>query len=255
MQLYKRASLLLSMGIMFIGILTFSTAGHTTDANTKMPEEIQTAIVQPETTPSPTATPVPTATPTPTPIPNDLKLETGSEISELVTNYLNAKLTCSYDELAPFVTDPDDINYEDLQRHTEAITGYSNIKVYTKRGTGSIAYKVYAIYDLSIASIDTLAPGLEDMLIQYDENGTPKVFYGDLTDEEDAYLTALNEDEDVQTLIYEVSDRLLAAIEADENLLELWQRIYSEAPETEETEGIIEGEPTPVAVPESESEN
>ena len=244
MKLYKRISLLLSMGIMGIGLITFrfspvaeakvfiqssDTYGDTENTYDGTAE----AGTAQDLTSAPTSVPTPTTAPTPTPEPNLLTKVTSGEIYDLIVAYLNAKLTCNAEAFADIVTDINFIDEADLLHRTEMICGYSDIVCYTKRGAGIIDYIVYYTYTMDITTIDSQAVSIEEMYITTDADGRYRIFLGYLDKETKDALLALDEDEDVVTLVSEVYDTMSAEIEADEDLLAFWIRLYENAEDEE----------------------
>lgn len=240
MKLYKRISLLLSMGIMGIGLITFSFVPfEKSSIDPAVPVQNENPTPTPVVIATATPTPSPTPVPTPTPEPNLLTKVTSGEIYDLIVAYLNAKLTCDASAFTDLVTDTNFIDEAELMHRTEMILSYNDIVCYLKRGIGAIDYIVYYTYTMDIATIDTKAVSIEQMYITTDDTGNYRIFLGYLDKETKDALLALDEDEDVVSLVSSTYDKMTEEIESDEDLLAFWMRLY-EGAEEEESESDSE---------------
>lgn len=98
------------------------------------------------------------------------------------------------------------------------IEGYNDITVYTKPGLTEDSYVVYASYKLKFTDINTEAPGLSQLYVIKNEDGS-YIIHNDNSDEKiNNYLQKVTQDKDVQELVSKVEDDLNAAIESDEDL-------------------------------------
>ena len=98
------------------------------------------------------------------------------------------------------------------------IESYNDITVYTKPGLTEDSYVVYASYQLKFTDINTEAPGLSQLYVIKNEDGS-YIIHNDNTDEKiNEYLQEVTQDKDVQELVSKVEDDLNAAIESDEDL-------------------------------------
>lgn len=248
MKFYKRLSLLLSLGIMGIGLTTFSI--DAADAQRGLPDFMQwkaerveaddniididdpvTAVgtcedagsddgyvvaeleAEPETEPE---------------VPNYLTLiSEDSDVYRLIRRYLDAKLIGTREAFEGVVTDTSIIDPDDLQRRTGAIVDYKNLVCYTKRGTGCIDYVVIYTYQMDIVTIETPIDSIDMMYVQYDDYGDPLVFVGDLDDTTSITLLSMVEDNDVTSIVNETYQKMDDAMRSDANLKAFWQRLYA----------------------------
>lgn len=98
------------------------------------------------------------------------------------------------------------------------IESYNDITVYTKPGLTEDSYVVYASYKLKFTDINTEAPGLSQLYVIKNEDGS-YIIHNDNSDEKiNNYLQEVTQDKDVQELVSKVEDDLNAAIESDEDL-------------------------------------
>lgn len=221
MKIYKRLSMLLSMGIMGIGLITFKfEPAPVADAGPDI-----TIQVTPTIAPTATPTPSPTPAPTPTPVPNDLTEIKDGDIYDLVVNYEMAKLDCEQAKFEGLVTDTSYINEDDLQFRYATVRGFEDFRCYAKRGTGNIHYVIYCTYRMDIATVETRGISIDRLFIT-DNNGAPIVFLGYLDDDTQAELDALHSDDDVQALIGDTAEQLQAEMEEDPDFRAYMMRLY-----------------------------
>ena len=253
MSIDKRLIVILTFGIMLIGMLTFSTGRPAKSAvvikpapsqpisadNTSSDENI-------EAEPSPTAveeknetteaTPTPSAVPTPDPnAPNPLRLEIYPEVHDLIEQYLTAKQNGDIDTLKTLVTDPKYLSIETITMDSEYTTGYSNIKCYTKRGGGEIDLVVYVTFNTSLVGIDTPIASLESFYITYKED-KPFIFSGLFNDETQSMLGKLDSDQDVLDLRDSVQSEVDAATDKDPALKDFWDKLTAAVNSSESTD-------------------
>lgn len=214
MQFYKKLSLLASMGIMCIGLTTFSITGK---ADTIVEEKpVISSEVEGQNTPA--ATKAPTASPTPTPDPNNLE-PASDEITKLITKFMNARLSCNIDDFKGLVSDTSLLDLEEMQTSTATIREFRNIECFTKKGIGSIDYVVYFTYETIVPTIETPGISIDFVYVTHNGKNKPVIFLGDLDEASTySYLDALNYDDDVQQLVVSVNERMAEAMENDEDL-------------------------------------
>ncbi len=226
MKLHKRVSLLLSMGIMAIGLITFKFSPAIAQNTGSEPIDV---TVENTPTPTPTPTSTPTPSPTPTPIPNDLKkLDESSDIHQLIVKYLEAKLTCDREQFNEIVSNPEYIDEAALQQKYETVLNFSDITCYSKRGIGIIDYIVYYTYHYNMATSSTKAITIDRASIDHDEENNYRIYIGEVDSATEEYVKLINYDDDVQKLINESYAIMAEEIQQDENLLNYLMRAYPE---------------------------
>lgn len=229
MKFYKRLSLLLTSGIMGIGLISYSFLPGTQAGADNIPTQVPTAST---VTAAPTPTEVPKATPTPaptpTPVPNDLESNVDKAIVKLVSDYLDAKLTCSKDAFKDIVTDVSYIDEEALQTHLGTVLSFDGLTCYTKRGAGIIDYVVYYTYYSNIATVATPAISIDRVLVTTDAAGNYRIFQGSLDDDIQAELNAHDFDHDVVALNEATLAELEKEMTSDEDLYAYMVRMINE---------------------------
>lgn len=129
---------------------------------------------------------------------NPLREETDSEITEAVRRY-----------------------YEERTAQSPFAEGYVNLKTYTKRGKYKDTYLAFVRYDMKIKDIYTMAPGLEILYIEPDEETGELCVEEELPDEgtRDA-AQLLASQEDAGQLMAEVQAAYDQAVASDAILAE-----------------------------------
>ena len=129
---------------------------------------------------------------------NPLREETDSEITEAVRRY-----------------------YEETTAQSPFAEGYENLKTYTKRGKYKDTYLAFVRYDMKIKDIYTMAPGLEILYIEPDEETGELCVEEELPDEgtRDA-AQLLASQEDAGQLMAEVQAAYDQAVASDAILAE-----------------------------------
>lgn len=259
MELYKRLILILTMGIMAIGIITYKidadSSGspkqvETDDAsspenvlsdngtqqtsdNTAVDEGTPFAVnntvpsgAEAEGSDTDTPTQAPDE-PTPTPEPNPLKCEVYPQIHTLIEKYFQAKLSCDIEQFREIVTDVSYINIESIARATESVRDYTDLTVYTKRGYGDIDLVVYCTFNMIVPRVDSPIASIDSFYIVYDDEGNPRIFSGILDDEVMDKLAVMDNDDEVLALKNYVATEIAHAMEKDESLVEFWENMLS----------------------------
>ncbi len=199
------------------------------------------ATLTPTLTPSPTVTPTSTPSPTPSPSPtpaNPLVKNGYTEVNELIEDYYQANLGDDVEALTPLVSDISMIDMEIVQKKYSFIVSLKNFNCYTKKGIGKIVYIVYASFDSEIITINTPAPTLDFLTLVYaeDGSGTLRINMDALTDEENAYINELREQDDVCELYKSEEQRFFDALASDEALAGLYNNLNPSETVTPEPE-------------------
>lgn len=129
---------------------------------------------------------------------NPLREETDSEITEAVRRY-----------------------YEERTAQSPFAEGYENLKTYTKRGKYKDTYLAFVRYDMKIKDIYTMAPGLEILYIEPDEETGELCVEEEMPDQETREAAQLlASQEDAGQLMTEVQAAYDGAVASDAILAE-----------------------------------
>lgn len=184
----------------------------------------------------------PTAIPTPTPIPvYELEENAYPEIDQLFKDFYIAKNKHDVDGIKSLINEPEKAqSIEMLQKKTQYIENYLNIKTYAKKADEEGNYIVYVYHEIKFTGIETPAPGLSKFYVVTGEDNKPKIFSGEMDEETKAYYDARNNDEDVKELIEMTNQASDEATEKDEDLLNFWESIKELAKSNEDSETSAE---------------
>lgn len=236
---YRKLILYSAIGIMGLGMATFTLSSLSSDSEPKTVESANfkdetlikddpsPSIVVTEKTPTINSlSPTPTSIPTPTTIENKLEYDAYPEINELLTSFLNAKLdsTNTFEDL---VLNATLIDIESYQKKTEYIKAYHNIHCYTKKGINEIDFVVYLVYEAELPTIQTYAPSIEELYITKDQSERLWIYFGEIDTKTQEFLKQMREQSDVSELIESVNQSFQEALEEDSALNEFFQNLTS----------------------------
>lgn len=147
--------------------------------------------------------------------------ELEADLTELVANYLNAKLTLHSEALESLIISDSEIDYKKLARKVEYIESYENIKTYITDGIKGIDYIVYVTYEVKFPMTSSNAPSLEEFYIK-ETDGTYKLYMNPLSETTSSYVLEQRNKTEIQDLISNTTDELKKALESDSNLLDIY---------------------------------
>lgn len=146
-------------------------------------------------------------------------------INELITKYFNAKLAVDMDAMNDLVSDPSQINQNELIAQQEYIEGYQNISCYVIANEAEDAFRVYVRYDMKIKNIDTLAPSLSGLYVTIASDDSYRVYFSALDEEEETFIEAADKNMEVIKLKEEVAKKLSEALNTDPNFKQFYDKI------------------------------
>ena len=239
---HRKLVLIISMSAMGIGLISFSIAGNKNKNNAVESIEMSESSIMESATPTPTEevtttptatneptqepTTTPTDTPTPTQVVQEFEEDVYPEINDLIVDFLQAKIDGKTKKMKKLVTDPSYIDAELIQKRTEFIESYDNIKVYTAKVPDNLDadFVAYVYEEVKIASIDTKAPGLDQYLIKK-VDGEYKIVYGDISTETSDFVNEVKETEAFTALMKKVNKKMKNAVESDEQLADFVSKL------------------------------
>lgn len=237
---YKKVILLTTMSTMGIGLLTLSVSHDKLQAKESLSTKatMESSLLADGSGVSVSDTEVnvqsfnaapltPSAAPTPTSLPvYDIEEDGYPEIDTLFVDFYKAKNNRDVDAMKALLSDPTKVeSQEDLQKKTQYIEKYSNIKTYTKKGVEEGTYIVYVYHEIKFTGIKTPAPGLSKFYVVTGEDNKVRIFSGDMDEDTKTYFDARNDDEDVAKLIDMTNEKSEEAVHKDEDLLNFWNSI------------------------------
>ncbi|MDO4322395.1 MAG: SH3 domain-containing protein [Lachnospiraceae bacterium] len=144
-----------------------------------------------------------------------------TDVLNFVTGYYTARANKDFDSLASMLEVYDDAVRAEIEREDALVESYSNIMTYSKPGLTDGSYVVYAYFDAKVSGANTLAPGLRDMYLITNSEGSLVKSDTDSHPEQQAYIEELRADSDVQALKADVDKKFEDAVNSDEDLKKL----------------------------------
>ena len=152
-----------------------------------------------------------------------------TEVTELIQSYYKA---FGEKDIATLKTIEDDFTPADEAQinSRDYIDGYEVKDVYAKKGLADGSYVVYVVFNYICTGIDTPVPALSQFYVETGSDGSLKIV-GDTESDQSisAYLTKLEDEDDVQNLITQVKSDYDAAQNNDPALAEFLQGLGDDA--------------------------
>lgn len=123
------------------------------------------------------------------------------DVTKLVEDYYAA---LSAQDLAKVRETTDTLPDEQAARISSSKVTYDNVKVYSKNGPDENSRVVYVYYTYQGDDQSTPVPGLSQLYVKNGTDGTWKIVYSALPEDEKNYIDSVTQDADVQALIDEV---------------------------------------------------
>lgn len=184
---------------------------------------------------------------------NKLEKDAYPEVNELVQKYYDYMSAGDVDGLASVEDQISEEEQNRILRSKDLVEGYQNISCYTKKGLEDGSYLVFVYYELKFAQIDTPAPGLSPLYVYTNDEGNLVIFNGEASDELNAYVEKVAQEDDVLALREEVKTKYEEAKAADENLAKQEERYLKIAQDSAVAEENTE-EPAPEETQEEQPE-
>ncbi len=153
---------------------------------------------------------------------------TNKEINQLMESYFQAKRNVDMDMMEPLVSDINQVNQEKLIFQAEYVEDYQNIKSYAIENPENGSYRVYVRYDMKHKNIETLAPCLSGFYVTQGSDGQYLIYLSALDEAEENFILAADQNPNVVKFMNEVSDALNQAMESDQNLKQMYDRMDQE---------------------------
>lgn len=147
------------------------------------------------------------------------------DVNGLLINYFDAMAVGDADTVASLsnvLTDEERIR---IQVQAKYYNGFSDYKVFTKKGPAEDSYFAFVTYDISFVGSESLAPALSSVYVRTDDSGALYVDKNEPSDDEKAYFQALAVQDDVVDLCEEVEVNYNKALDKDDNLSNLMSSI------------------------------
>lgn len=139
------------------------------------------------------------------------------ELNKFFEDYYGALATGDTDLILSLQDSLSDTDKITIEKKSEYIDEYDNIKVYTKKGLDDDSYVVFTVSDVKFTGVDATAPAMTVYYAYLDENGQRKV-QGDMSEDVLSILPNVYSDPDVIDLFNKVDASFTEAVTNDEPL-------------------------------------
>ncbi len=147
-----------------------------------------------------------------------LEEDANPKVCELINEYYQAAAlgdTAKIQELVHTYSQETLIYLEKISNYIEE---YRDVKCFTKAGPIENSYVVYASYETKFKDMETLVPGVSPYLVYADEGGSYYIYEGDVDEEVNLYLEEISAQDDVVDLMNRVQVSFNEAVVEDETL-------------------------------------
>lgn len=186
---------------------------------------------------------------------NGLEKDAYPEVNDLVNQYYEYMSAGDVEGLASVEDEISEEEQNRILRSKDLVEGYQNIACYTKKGLEDGSYLVFVYYELKFSQIDTPAPGLSPLYVYPNDEGKLVIFNGEASEELNAYVQQVAQEDDVMELREEVKTKYEEAKTADENLAKQEERYLKIAQNSAEEEIAEEEQPAEETPEETTEEN
>lgn len=141
------------------------------------------------------------------------------QVNNLIAAYYDAMANGDVDGYALMRDETDDTEKIRMEIKSNYIDNYQNIICYTKPGPFENSHVVYVYYEVKFVDVETLAPGLNTLLVDTKEDGS--LYIGAAlaeTDEVYEYIQKVSLQEDVSDLFNRVKVTYAEVVDTDEAL-------------------------------------
>lgn len=159
-------------------------------------------------------------------------------VNSFAESYLNAVTNCDYNVLCSMVSDPSQINMEELEKRLNYATKYSNPECYTAPGLSEGSFVVYVVVNTQIPDVNVQPLSIHQFYL------IPTAYGGyvhDNTIASDpdimAYINELNQNPEIVKVFDRVEQNNIDSAAQDESLQQFYDKLNaatsSEEPEAE----------------------
>lgn len=139
-------------------------------------------------------------------------------VTELIQTYYQAAAAGDMDTIRSIVKTYDEETLIYLEKISQYIEEYRNVKSYTKAGPIEDSYVVYAYYEAKFAQIDTVVPGVSPYLVYPAGDGSYYIHEGEVDDTVNQYLEEISAQDDVVDLMNRAQVAFNEAVMEEESL-------------------------------------
>ena len=152
-------------------------------------------------------------------------------IRQTIDKYLCAMVSGNREALSETVSDGALIDFESIAASNQFIDSYTTHEMHVNAAPENIKdvdYVVYITEDIKFININTPAPGASEYLIKLNDENIPRIFFGDTSEETDAFRAALKNSEEYGQMIDEITAKLQEVLTSDPELSDFVKHIYGD---------------------------
>ena len=140
------------------------------------------------------------------------------EVNALISEYYQAVTDQDTEKIRTLVDSIDEENLIYLQKMSNYIESYNELKCYTKKGPAENSFVVYASYEVKFKDMDTMVPGVSPYLVYAREDGSYYIHEGEVDENVNLYLEEISAQDDVVDLMNRVQVAFNDAVLENEEL-------------------------------------
>ena len=153
-----------------------------------------------------------------------------SEINDLVSKYLTAKVACDQATLQSLVTDPtefDDMSV--LESSAKYLKGFEDTTCYLADGYAEGEYVVVELSYMDIADVESKPLDIVTFYIIKDKDGSYKIDNGELSNAQLSYLNSFKASKDIQDIYVHVKENTEYLLDTDKTFRAFYDLISKPA--------------------------
>lgn len=147
------------------------------------------------------------------------------EVNALISEYYQAVTDQDTEKIRTLVDSIDEENLIYLQKMSNYIESYNELKCYTKKGPAENSFVVYASYEVKFKDMDTMVPGVSPYLVYAREDGSYYIHEGEVDENVNLYLEEISAQDDVVDLMNRVQVAFNDAVQENKELYEYLARM------------------------------
>ncbi len=212
---YKKLVILFSLGIMMIGLGTFSLLSPEYSAHTRNAQEHADLEFDADTATFGAIEPANGKT----------SEQIQTELEELMSRYFTAKQKVDMDTIAQCVSDIRHIDEKKLLAEAQYVEAYEDLQCLVMNGATKDTYRVYVRYNVKIVGIETLMPSLNALYVKRTDKGAFQIYLGNFKEEEQKHIEKLDGSLRVQQLVNSVQNALEDVVSTDADVRDFYNML------------------------------
>ncbi len=160
---------------------------------------------------------------------NTFEENTYPEVASLVDQYFIACAANDFTVLDQIVSEMGEEEKALIQRKSEYVEVYNDVKSYIKLGPIENSYLVFATYNMKFKNLETAVPGMETLYIRTDDSGRMFIYKGQIEAEVSSYIDNAVKSDDAVKIIEKVNNEYLNVLADHKEVLEFIEKFEGES--------------------------